>query len=84
MTALQALKGIGSVVAATIIAEVGDFARFAHPRQLVAYFGLAPGEHSGSSAVRPRGTPRPRARSRGPYSAKLRGTIARPRRLGSG
>jgi transposase len=55
MTALQALKGVGPVVAATIIAEVGDFARFAHPRQLVAYFGLAPGAHSSGSAVRPRG-----------------------------
>lgn len=55
MVALQALKGVGPVVAATIIAEVGDFARFAHPRQLVAYFGLAPGEHSSGSTVRPRG-----------------------------
>ena len=55
LTALQALKGVGPVVAATIIAEVGDFTRFAHPRQLVAYFGLAPGEHSSGSTVRPRG-----------------------------
>jgi transposase len=55
MTALQALKGVGPVVPATIIAEVGDFARFAHPRQLVAYFGLAPGEHCSGSTVRPRG-----------------------------
>ena len=55
MQALQALKGVGPIVAATIIAEVGDFARFAHPRQLVAYFGLAPGEHSSGSTVRPRG-----------------------------
>jgi transposase len=55
MQALQALKGVGPVVAATVIAEVGDFARFAHPRQLVAYFGLAPGEHSSGSTVRPRG-----------------------------
>lgn len=55
MAALQALKGVGSVVAATIIAEVGDFSRFAHPRQLVAYFGLAPGEHSSGSTIRPRG-----------------------------
>lgn len=53
--ALQALKGVGPVVAATIVAEVGDFSRFAHPRQLVAYFGLAPGEHSSGSTVRPRG-----------------------------
>jgi transposase len=55
MQALQALKGVGPVVAATIIAEVGDFSRFGHPRQLVAYFGLAPGEHSSGSTVRPRG-----------------------------
>ncbi|HLG83604.1 MAG TPA: IS110 family transposase [Bradyrhizobium sp.] len=55
LSALQALKGVGPVVAATIIAEVGDFTRFAHPRQLVAYFGLAPGEHSSGSTVRPRG-----------------------------
>lgn len=54
-TALQALKGVGPVVAATLIAEVGDFTRFAHPRQLVAYFGLAPGEHSSGSTIRPRG-----------------------------
>jgi transposase len=53
--ALQALRGIGPVVAATLVAEVGDFTRFAHPRQLVAYFGLAPGEHSSGGTVRPRG-----------------------------
>ncbi|WIM12916.1 IS110 family transposase [Enhydrobacter sp.] len=55
MRALQALRGVGPIVAATVIAEVGDFARFKHPRQLVAYFGLAPGEHSSGSTVRPRG-----------------------------
>ena len=55
MRALQALKGVGPVVAATILAEVGDFSRFSHPRQLVAYFGLAPGEHSSGSTTRPRG-----------------------------
>jgi transposase len=53
--ALQALKGVGPTVAATIVAEVGDFSRFRHPRQLVAYLGLAPGEHSSVGTVRPRG-----------------------------
>src|SRR5690349_2856345 len=53
--ALQALRGVGPTVAATVIAEVGDFSRFAHPRQLVAYFGLAPGEHSSGGTVKPRG-----------------------------
>jgi transposase len=46
---------VGPVVVATIIAEVGDFSPFAHPRQLVAYFGLAPGKHSSGSTIRPRG-----------------------------
>ena len=34
--ALQALKGVGLVIAATIVAEIGDFSRFANPRQLMA------------------------------------------------
>jgi len=55
IAALQTLRGIAQVAAVTIVAEVGDFSRFTHPRQLVAYFGLAPGEHSSGSSVRPRG-----------------------------
>lgn len=55
MQAPRALKGVEPVVAATIIAEVGDFSRFSHPRQLAAYFGLAPGEHSSSGTIWPRG-----------------------------
>lgn len=53
--ALQALKGVGPTIAAAIVAEVGDFSRFHHPRQLVAYFGLAPGEHSSGGTIRRRG-----------------------------
>jgi hypothetical protein len=49
------VPALHAVVAANIIAEVGDFSRFAHPRQLVAYFGLAPGEHSSGGTTRPRG-----------------------------
>lgn len=52
---LQALRGVGPTVAATIIAEIGDFSRFPHPRKLVAYFGLAPGEFSSGGTIRPRG-----------------------------
>lgn len=44
------------MVAATILAEVGEFPRFSHPRELAAYFGLAPGEHSSGGTIRPRGT----------------------------
>lgn len=53
--ALQALKGVGRVIAAALVAEVGDLTRFADPRHLMAYLGLVPGEHSSGDRVRPRG-----------------------------
>ncbi len=53
--ALQALKGIGPVIAATLVAEVGDFSRFPSPRHLMAWLGLVPGEYSSGSSLRPRG-----------------------------
>jgi transposase len=50
--ALQALKGIRMVTAATIMAEIGDLRRFETPRQLMAYLGLVPGEQSTGESVR--------------------------------
>ena len=43
---LQALRGMALVSAATVVAELGDLTRFANPRQLMAYLGLVPSEHS--------------------------------------
>jgi hypothetical protein len=43
---------VAFIVAVTHVAEVGDFARFANPRQLMAYLGLVPAEHSSGRAVR--------------------------------
>ena len=40
------------VSAATLIAELGDLSRFANPRQLMAYLGLVPSEHSSGASVR--------------------------------
>src|SRR5580700_12097487 len=37
--ALQAMRGIALTTAVVLVAEVGDFTRFANPRQLMAYFG---------------------------------------------
>jgi transposase len=31
------MRGVAFVVAVTLVAEVGDFTRFANPRQLMAY-----------------------------------------------
>lgn len=50
--ALQAMRGVGLIVAVIMAAEVGDFSRFANPRQLMAYLGLAPSEHSSGATVR--------------------------------
>lgn len=44
--ALQSLRGMAPVAAATLVAELGDMTRFANPRQLMAYLGLVPSEHS--------------------------------------
>jgi transposase len=46
VTAIQALRGVASIVAITLVAEIGDFHRFANPRQLMAYLGLTPSERS--------------------------------------
>ncbi len=44
--AVQAMRGVAFIVAVTVVAEVGDFQRFDNPRQLMAYLGLTPSEHS--------------------------------------
>lgn len=50
--ALQAFRGIRLVTAATIAAELGDLKRFATPRQLMAFLGLVPSEHSSGESQR--------------------------------
>ncbi len=52
VAALQTMRGIALVNAATLIAELGDLSRFADPRQLMAYLGLVPSEHSSGASVR--------------------------------
>ena len=43
---LCCLRGINTVTAMTILAELHDFNRFAHPSELMAYIGLVPSEYS--------------------------------------
>ena len=43
---LQALRGIQFTSAIGLLAELGDLSRFDHPRQLTAWLGLTPSEHS--------------------------------------
>ncbi len=49
---LQAMRGIAQINAVVLVTEVGDFTRFSNPRQLMAYFGLVPGERSSGETVR--------------------------------
>jgi transposase len=50
--ALQTMRGMALVNAATLIAELGDLSRFTSPRQLMAYLGLVPSEHSSGASVK--------------------------------
>src|SRR3982751_909192 len=51
VAALQAMRGVAFLSAVVLAAEVGDFRRFANPRQLTAWLGLVPSEHSSGSKV---------------------------------
>lgn len=51
--ALMAMRGIDLVTATAFLAEIGDLSRFRTPRELMAYLGLVPSEHStGPTVVR--------------------------------
>jgi transposase len=52
VAALQTMRGMALVNAAMLIAELGDLSRFANPRQLMAYLGLVPSEHSSGARLR--------------------------------
>lgn len=43
---LVAVRGIDKLAAMVLLAELGDISRFDSPRQLMAYLGLVPSEHS--------------------------------------
>jgi transposase len=43
---LQAMRGVQFTTAVGMLAELGDLSRFAHPRQLMAWIGVTPSEHS--------------------------------------
>jgi len=49
--ALQALRGVGRIVAVSIVAEVGSLSRFSNPRQLMSYSGMVASEHSSGSRI---------------------------------
>lgn len=50
--ALQALRGVSLITAIITVAEIGDFSRFQNPKELMAYLGLVPSEHSSGDTIR--------------------------------
>lgn len=44
--ALQTMRGVQFTTAVGILSELGDLSRFEHPRQLMAWLGVTPSEHS--------------------------------------
>ena len=50
--AYQALRGVSLIVATTVVSEIGDMNRFKNPKQLMAYLGLVPSEHSSGNRIR--------------------------------
>jgi transposase len=50
--ALMSLRGIDLIAAVTLVAEIGDFQRFARPRELMGFLGLVPSEYSSGSTRR--------------------------------
>jgi transposase len=49
---LMCLRGIDTLTAAGLCAEIGDFHRFRHPAQVMSYLGVVPSEHSSGSQRR--------------------------------
>jgi len=50
VAALTGFRGIATRTALGLIAEIGDFRRFGHPRELAAWLGIVPSEYSSGDA----------------------------------
>ena len=50
--AVQTIPGIGPVLGAVLVAEIGDVHRFAGPAQLASWAGLTPKHHESDTTVR--------------------------------
>ena len=51
IAALQTLRGVAKIGAATLVTEVGRFSRFETAPQLMAYVGVVPSEHSSGGST---------------------------------
>ena len=52
MGRLRCFRGIDTICAMTLLGELHGIERFGSPRQLMAFLGLVPGEHSSGESAR--------------------------------
>jgi transposase len=50
--AIQAIPGVGKILAAVFVAEIGDVGRFERPEQLASWAGMTPRHHESDATVR--------------------------------
>ena len=81
--ALRCFRGIDTVTAITLLAELHDVRRFPHPRALMAFIGLVPSEDSTGDRRRPRAITKRATASRDASSSKPPGTITTSRASGA-
>jgi transposase len=50
--AIMSLRGLDFVASTTLVAEIGDLSRFAHPTEVMGFLGLVPSEHTSGQTRR--------------------------------
>ena len=76
---LRCMRGLDTLSAVGLCAEVGDFASFRKPAQLMSYVGLVPSERAAASSAGSGRSPRPAPRTRAGCWSRLPGTTANAR-----
>ncbi|MGH2831674.1 MAG: transposase, partial [Solirubrobacteraceae bacterium] len=73
---LRCLRGVDTLTAVGLVAEIGDISAFAHPKQLASYLGLVPSEHSSGNKRRQGRSPKPAPFTPADCSSRRHGTTA--------
>src|SRR5829696_5383324 len=76
---LRCLRGIDTLTAVGLCAEIGDFGRFARAGHVMSFLGLVPSEHSSARAAGRARSPSPAPATAAGCWSKRPGTSAEPR-----
>jgi transposase len=73
IAALQTMRGVAQLSAATVVLEAGELTRFSHPRELMGTAGSSRGNTRAAARCVEEGSPRPATRIFGACSSSRRG-----------